>query len=80
MALHFGTEAWVLNKREEQRLETPQMEFLRRLVRTDKLDGERNQSVREKLIVQNSVREVGHCQQEWLRHLHRMDTNGRAKQ
>ena len=56
------------------------MEFLRRLVRINKLNGERNQSVREKLVVQNSVREVGHCQHEWLQHLHRMDTKRIAKQ
>ena len=28
-ALKFGSEAWVLNKREEQRLEAAQMKFLR---------------------------------------------------
>jgi hypothetical protein len=56
------------------------MEYLGRLVGINKLDGERNQSVREKLVVQNCVREVGHCQHEWLQHLQRMDTNRIPKQ
>jgi DNA-directed RNA polymerase subunit F len=68
VALKFGTEVWVLKKR-EQRLEATQMEFLRHVVGINKLDGERNKSVREKLVVQNSVREVGHCQHERLQHL-----------
>jgi len=73
--LKFGIDVWVLKKREEQRLEASQIEYLRRLVGINKLDGEGNQSVREKLVVQNSVREVGHCQHEWLQHLDRRDTN-----
>jgi len=32
-ALKFGSEAWVLKKREEQRLEAAQMKFLRHLLR-----------------------------------------------
>ena len=31
-ALKFGTEAWVLKKREEQRLEAAQMKLLRHLL------------------------------------------------
>ena len=38
-ALKFGSEAWVLKKREEQRLEAAQMKFLR----ITKLDKEKNQ-------------------------------------
>jgi len=32
-ALKFGSEAWVLKKREEQRLEETQMKFLRHLLK-----------------------------------------------
>lgn len=78
--MKFGIEVWVLKKSEEQRLEAPQMEFLRRLVGINKLDGEINKTVREKLVVQSSVREVGHCQHEWLQHLQRMNTNRISKQ
>ena len=47
-ALKFGSEAWVLKKREEQRLEAAQMKFLRHLLWITKLDKEKNQCIREK--------------------------------
>jgi len=37
-ALKFRSEAWVLKKREEQRLEAAQMKFLRHLLGITKLD------------------------------------------
>ena len=40
-ALKFGSEGWVLKKREEQRLEAAQMIFLRRLLGITKLDKEK---------------------------------------
>ena len=42
-ALKFGREAWVLKKREEQRLEAAQMKFLRPLLGITKLDKEKTQ-------------------------------------
>jgi hypothetical protein len=36
--LKFGSEDWVLKKREEQRLEAAQMKFPRHLIGTTKLD------------------------------------------
>jgi hypothetical protein len=53
--LKFGSEAWVLKKRDKQRLEAAQMKFLRHLLRITKLDRERNQTIREKLGLQNTV-------------------------
>jgi len=47
-ALKFGSEAWVLKKREEQRLEAAQMKFLRHLLGITKLDREKNQCIKEK--------------------------------
>ena len=47
-ALKFGSEAWVLKKREEQRLEAAQMKFLRHLLVITKLDKEKNRCIREK--------------------------------
>jgi len=48
--LKFGSEVWVLKKREEQRLlvEAAQMRFLRHLLGITKLDNEKNQCIREK--------------------------------
>ena len=47
-ALKFGSEAWVLKKREEPRLEAAQMKFLRHLLGITKLDKEKNQCIKEK--------------------------------
>ena len=41
-ALKFGSEAWVLKKREEQRLEAALMKCLRHLLGITKLDKEKN--------------------------------------
>jgi len=48
-ALKYGSEVWVLKKRDEQLLEAAQMKFLRRLLGITKLDKEKNQSIRKKL-------------------------------
>jgi hypothetical protein len=79
-ALRFSSEAWVLKERDEQRLEAAQMKFLRPLIGITKLDRERNQSVREKLGVQNIVLELKQYQREWLQHVERMDTGRIPKQ
>jgi len=56
--LKFGSEAWVLKKREEQRLEEAQMKLLRHLFGITKLDKEKNQCIRGKTGAQNIVKEV----------------------
>jgi hypothetical protein len=47
-ALKFGSEVWVLRKRDEQRLEAAQMKFLRPLLGITKLDKEKTPSIRKK--------------------------------
>jgi hypothetical protein len=58
-ALKFGSEARVLKKREEQRLEAAQMKFLRHLLGITKLD-------KEKTGAQNIVKEIKQYQEKWL--------------
>ena len=69
-ALKFGSEAWVLKKREEQRLEAAQMKFLKKKI----------QCIREKIGAENIVKEIKRYQQKWLQHIQRMDTNRIPKQ
>jgi len=78
-ALKFGTEAWVLKKREEQCLEAAQMKFLRHLLGITKLDKEKNQCIRQKTKAQNIVKEIKRYQKKWLQHLQRMDTDYQNK-
>jgi hypothetical protein len=73
--LKSGNETWVLKKREEQRLESAQMKFLRHLLGITKLDKEKNQCIREKTGAQNTVQEIKQYQKKWLQHVQRMDTN-----
>ena len=47
-ALKFGSEAWVLKKREDERLEGAQMKFLRLLLGITKLDKKKYQYIRGK--------------------------------
>ena len=74
-ALKFGSEVWVLKKREEQRLEAAQMKFLRHLLGITKLDKEKNQCIRQKTGAQNIVNEIKQYQKKRLQHVQRMDTN-----
>jgi hypothetical protein len=77
--LKFGSEAWVLKKREEQRLEATQMKILRHLLGTIKLDKEKNQCIRGKTGAQNIVKEIKQYRKKWLQHVQRMDRNRMPK-
>ena len=79
-ALKFGSEVWVLKKREEQRLEAEQMKFLRHLLGITKLDKEKNQCIREKTGAENIAKEIKQYPKKWLQHVQRMDTNRPPKQ
>ena len=74
-ALKFGSEAWVLKKRKEQRLEAAQTKFLRHLIGITRLDKEKNRCIRQKTGAQNIVKEIKQDQKKWLQHVQRMDTN-----
>ena len=78
--MKFGSEVWVLKKREEQRLEAAQMKFLRHLIGITKLDKEKDQCIRQKTGSQNIVQEIKQYQEKWLKHVQRMDTNRPPKQ
>ena len=79
-ALKFGSEVWVMKKREEQRLEAAQMEFLRHLLGITKLDKEKNQCIKKETRTQNIVKEIKRYQKKWLQHVQRMGRNRIPKQ
>ena len=54
--------------------------FLKHLLGITKLDKEKNQCIRKKTGAQNIVKEIKQYQEEWLQHVHRMDTNRIPKQ
>jgi len=61
-ALKFDSEAGILEKTDEQRPQAAQMKLLRHLLGITTIDREGNQSVREKLGVQEIVQETEHYQ------------------
>ena len=71
--LKFGSEAWVLKKREEQLLEAAQMKFLRHLLGITKLDKEKNQCIRGETGEQSFEEEIKQYKEKWLHHVQRMD-------
>jgi len=79
-ALKFGSEAWVLKKRDEQPLDAAQMKFLRHLLEITKPDKQKNQCIREKTGAQNIVKEMKQYQEKWLQHVQRMDINRITRQ
>ena len=64
----------------EQRLEAVQMKLLRHLLGKTKLDKEKNQCIRGKTGAQKTAKEIKQCQEKWLQHVQRMDTNRIPKQ
>ena len=78
--MKFGSEVWVLKKREEQRLEEAQMKFLRHLLGITKLDKEKNQCIRRKTGAQNIVQEIKQYQKKWLQRVQRIDRNRLPRQ
>jgi len=56
--LKFGSEACILKKREEQRLEVAQMTFFRHLLRITKLDKGMNECIRQKTGAQNITKKM----------------------
>jgi hypothetical protein len=79
-ALKFGSEVWVLNKSEEQRLDAAQMKFLRHLLGKTKLDKEKKQKKKKKKTgAQNVVKEIKEYQEKWLQHVQRMDADYQNK-
>ena len=62
--MKFGSEAWVLKKREEQGLEAAQIKFLRHFLGITKLDKGINQCIREKTGAENIVKEIKQYQEK----------------
>jgi predicted GTPase len=56
------------------------MKFLRNLLGITKLGKEKYPCIRGKTGSENIVKEIKQCQEKWLQHIQRMDTNRILKQ
>jgi hypothetical protein len=72
-SLCYGSENWIINKRDAQKLEVAQMRFLRPLLGLTRLDRQRNPEIRNILKVDNIVEDIKQYQRRWVDHLERMD-------
>jgi hypothetical protein len=72
-SLCYGSENWIINKRDARKLEAAQMRFLRPLLELTRLDRQRNPEIRNSLKVDNIVDDIKQYQRRWVDHLERMD-------
>ncbi|XP_030765767.1 uncharacterized protein LOC115889832 [Sitophilus oryzae] len=72
--LLFGAKTWRLTENNKRKLLAVEMDAIRRLARTSKLDRVRNETFRDKMGRQkNIVEEIESAQLKWYRHVRRMD-------
>jgi hypothetical protein len=74
-ALSYGSEIWILDRRDTGKFEAAQMRVLRPLLGFTRLDHQRHADIREKLQDLNIVEEIQKYQQNWKYHLQHMDRN-----
>jgi hypothetical protein len=74
-SLCYGSEDWILYKRDAQKLEAAQMRFLRPLLGLTILDRQRNPDIRNRLKVNNIVEDIKLYQKKWLDHMERIDSS-----
>jgi hypothetical protein len=74
-SLCYGSENWIISKRDAQKLVAAQMRILRPLLRRTRLDRQRNRDIRNRLKVNKRVKDIKLYQKKWLDRLERMDRN-----
>jgi hypothetical protein len=72
-SLCYGSENWIINKWDAQKLGAAQMRFLRPLLGLTRLDRQRIPDIRNSLNVDNIVEDSKQYQRGWVDHLERMD-------
>jgi hypothetical protein len=73
VSLCYGSENWIIDKRDAQKLEAAQIRFLRTLVGLTRLYRQRNPDIHNILEVDNIVEDIKLYQKSWLDQLERMD-------
>ena len=70
--LTYGSETWVLRKRDKKRTEAAEMRFLRRTAGYTLLDRKKNESIQSELDVTPVVRRVKDYRRRWREHVARI--------
>lgn len=77
--LTFGSETWVLTKKQKSRIQATEMKYLRRIKGINRTDRVRNQDVREELGIESVLTVIERNQLRWYGHLNRMGDNRQVK-
>jgi hypothetical protein len=75
VVLCYGSEVWIINKRDVQILQAAQMRFVRPLLGLTRLDHQRNSDTCNRLKVNNILEDIISYQKNWIDHTKRMDRN-----
>jgi hypothetical protein len=70
--LTYGSEAWTVRKRDEQRLTTAEIKFMRRTAGYSLSDRMRNKHILDKTKVTPITEYVNKYRQNWLQHVKRI--------
>ena len=71
--LMYGSETWEMTKRDQQRINAVEMDFLRRSCRVSRVDRVRNSEIRERTQkLDTTVGEIEKQRLVWLGHVQRM--------
>ena len=72
-SLIYGSETWVITKRDMTRLEAAEMRFLRSVTGDTRLDKIRSEVIRKELEISGIQDMILKYKQNWINHLERMD-------
>jgi hypothetical protein len=72
-SLCYGSESWIISKRDDQKLAAAQMGIFRSLLVVERLDHQRNPDIHNRLKVDNTAEDVKLYQNNWLDRLKRTD-------
>jgi len=72
-SLMFGSETWVDTKRNQSKIQSAEIKFLRRVKGCTILDQIRNDDIREELTIFNLNLKIRENKRNWMDHIERMD-------
>jgi hypothetical protein len=72
-SLCCGSENWIINKRESQKLEAARIRFLKPLLGLKRLDRQNNADIHSRLKVDSILEDIKLYQNKWFDDLERMD-------
>lgn len=78
--LTYGSESWVLSKRQKSTIQAAEMKYLRRVKGVTRMDKIRNERIREELEIQPITEFIEQRQLSWWGHVQRLKDNIPVKQ